>query len=68
MTPAALGALLQFVRRRQGDRATQQPRTNSDHDASEATGADVADAAFGSVLGQKAGPQTEPKAKLAETA
>ena len=68
MTPAALGALLQFVRRRQGDRATQQPRTNSDQDARKATGADVTDAAFGSVPGPGVDPQTETKAKLAETA
>ena len=68
MTPAALGALLQFVRRRQGDRATQQPRTNSDQDARKATGADVTVAAFGSVPGSGVDPQTEPKAKLAETA
>ena len=68
MTPAALGALLQFVRRRQGDRATKQPRTNSDQDARKATGADVTDAAFGSVPGPGVDPQTEPKAKLDETA
>ena len=68
MTPAALGALLQFVRRRKGDRSIQQRRTNSDPDASEATDADETDAAFGSVPGPGVGSQTEPKAKLAETA
>ena len=68
MTPAALGALLQFVRRRQGDRASQQPRTNLDQDARKATGADITDAAIGSVPGPGVDPQTEPKAKLAETA
>lgn len=76
MTPAALGALLQFVRRRQGNRATQQPQAKPENDlvqhadsgARADAGADEPETTRGPAPDLGVDPETEPRAELAETA